>query len=398
MSMNEWSRPLTESELNEIANDPNFYSDEESAAEENEFQASDHETNSEASSDGDESHFDNDSDDSNVFYGKDKNFKWQKACKSRSRTRTNNLIIHLPGPKGRAKNIDKNDITAVWKLFLTDNMLETILLHTNVKIRNRYEQFQVPRPSYTAELDMIELNAFLGLLYLSGVMKSNHEDISALFANDGTGRDVFRATMSVTRFLFILSCLRFDDALTRDQRKEHNKLAAIQECWNIFIANCESLYTPGEYLTIDEMLVPFRGRCSFKMYMPKKPAKYGLKIMCLCDARTFYLCNAFVYTGKENTVSIDKVSVPTRDVLKLIPPIQNTNRNVTTDNWFSSVELCNKLREQGLTLLGTMRINKPQLPLEFKPNRRRQVGSTIFGHNNDITIASYVPKKTDRCH
>lgn len=44
-------------------------------------------------------------------------------------------------------------------------------------------------------------------------------------------------------------------------------------------------------MTIDEMRVPFRERCSFTQYMLKKSAKYGLKIYALYDAQTFYTFN-----------------------------------------------------------------------------------------------------------
>ncbi|GBP00162.1 hypothetical protein EVAR_71070_1, partial [Eumeta japonica] len=37
----------------------------------------------------------------------------------------------------------------------------------------------------------------------------------------------------------------------------------------------EKFYLPGENLTIDEQFVPFRGRVSFKQYLPSKPDKYG---------------------------------------------------------------------------------------------------------------------------
>ena len=49
---------------------------------------------------------------------------------------------------------------------------------------------------------------------------------------------------------------------------------------------------------MDESLVPFRGRCSFKVYMPSKPSKYGIKIWCMVDVTNAYLLNAQIYSGK----------------------------------------------------------------------------------------------------
>ncbi|CAH2094232.1 unnamed protein product [Euphydryas editha] len=48
------------------------------------------------------------------------------------------------------------------------------------------------------------------------------------------------------------------------------------------------------------MLLPFRGRCKFIIYMSQTPAKYGIKILLLVDARTFYIYNAYIYHGKNS--------------------------------------------------------------------------------------------------
>lgn len=115
--------------------------------------------------------------------------------------------------------------------------------------------------------------------------------------------------------------------------------------------------------------------------------------MCLCDAKTHYLYNAFIYTGKSATIRRGELSIPTQTVLQLAAPIMKTNRNITGDNWFSSVELVDKLKEHGLTYVGTMRKNKREVPKEFLPHKTRSEGSSIFGFTNDKTLVSYIPKK-----
>ena len=45
-----------------------------------------------------------------------------------------------------------------------------------------------------------------------------------------------------------------------------------------FIENCCKHYAMSAYVTIDEQLIPFRWRCGFRQYMPKKPDKYGMKL------------------------------------------------------------------------------------------------------------------------
>ncbi|KAJ8931129.1 hypothetical protein NQ314_016010 [Rhamnusium bicolor] len=130
------------------------------------------------------------------------------------------------------------------------------------------------------------------------IFNSNHEHIDTLFATDGSGQDIFRAVMSAKRFAILLSALRFDNRVDREERKKVDPTAPISFIFKSFIENCQNVYGVGQSATIDEMLVSFRGRCSFKIYMPMKPCKYGIKIMVLTDARNSCLFNAYIYSGR----------------------------------------------------------------------------------------------------
>lgn len=286
----------------------------------------------------------------------------------------------------------------MWDLLFTEDILNEILLWTNKKIEALREQYKRKTLSFLENLDLRELKAFIGLLIFSSVFKSGNESLNNLYATDGTGRDIFRCTMSKERFLFLLNALRFDNPQDRKDRSKDDPSAAIAFIFEKFIGNSQACYTVGEYVCVDEMLVAFRGRCKFRMYMPKKPARYGLKIMALTDARTHYLLNAYIYSGKDcysRTLNQEErlCSKPTQSVMRLIKPIQGSNRNVTGDNWFSSIELVQELKNRGLTYVGTMKKNKMEIPQEFKPNADRAVGSKLYGFTEDITLLSYVPKE-----
>lgn len=112
------------------------------------------------------------------------------------------------------------------------------------------------------------------------------------------------------------------------------------------------------------MLVGFRGRCAFQIYIKSKPRQYGLKIMCFYDTKMYYLLNAFIYSGKSMEPNPRKLFVSTLNVLSL------TNRNITNDNWFTSIELLDKLKKLTLIWVGTMRKNKREIPANTLSNKR----------------------------
>lgn len=302
------------------------------------------------------------------WYGKGTSkYKWSKIAPSRTKTLKHNIITVLPGLKGPSRQNPPTTPLEAWELLFTEEMIEIIIIHTNNKIeqlQHHFKKFKTSKnsrkkfsPTFIKKTDILEIRAFIGLLYMQGLFKSNHEDLRSLWATDGTGRDLFRCTMSLARFLFLLSCLRFDDPNTRLERVKEDKLAAISELFGKFVLNSKANYSPGVNVTVDEMLVPFRGRCSFRMYIPNKPAKYGLKVQILSDSKTHYMINAEVYTGKAANPKVKekKLSHPTEVVLRLTSPIVNTNRNITADNWYSSVELLDELRKIGLTYVGTLK-------------------------------------------
>lgn len=84
--------------------------------------------------------------------------------------------------------------------------------------------------------------------------------------------------MSEDRFSFLLKHLGFDKADTRLARKEIDKFTPIREIFQMFTSNCKKSYSASECTTIDEILLAFRGRCSFRQYITMKPNKYGLKV------------------------------------------------------------------------------------------------------------------------
>ncbi|KRX77523.1 PiggyBac transposable element-derived protein 4 [Trichinella sp. T6] len=139
----------------------------------------------------------------------------------------------------------------------------------------------------------------------------------------------------------------------------------------------------GAYITVDERLIPLKGRCPFRQYMPKKPAKYGIKVWTLCDAKTSYAWNMQIYTGKRAS-GIRVKNQGMRVVLDLTALLKGNNS--ICDNFFTSHELAMKLFKKKLTILGIIKKNKPALPQDVLALRRRAVHSSKFVLIEECTV------------
>lgn len=329
------------------------------------------------------------------FVGKDKSTKWSKHVPQSSRTRAENIITRLPGPKATVKHL--KGASEIWKHFFDLHMLEKIVEYTNKHIQKNSENYS--RDRNASETDLAEIQALIGLLYLAGVLKSGRLSVDELWNNTGTGVEIFRLTMSKFRFMFLLQHLRFDDMDTRAERKQIDKLAPIRNIFDSFADKCKSAYTPFQNVTIDEKLEAFRGKCSFRQYIPSKPNRYGIKIYVIVDSKTYYTIYLEVYVGTQpnGPYALDNSAFAL--VKRLVEPIRNSKRNVTCDNWFTSIPLINTLyNDYQLTFLGTIRKNKRELPPEISNPITRPIGSSMFCYNKNITLVSYIPKRKKKCY
>lgn len=268
-----------------------------------------------------------------------------------------------------------------------------ICRYTNQKANAFYSAWNTANPTKRehkwTELTETEFISYCGLLLVIGGFRSNSVRISDLWNSNAF--PLYRATMAVKRFKEISRFLRFDNGDTRLERLVDDKAAAISDLFERVNANLLRLYVPSENLTVDEQLYAYRGRTRFTQYIPSKPAKYGIKVWWVCDAKSFYPLKGQIYTGKINNQR--DVNQGERVVKQLVQPFENTGRTITTDNFFTSLALAEDLMRKKLSLIGTLKKNRKFVPAEFRQSKDREVLSTEFGFRKNAMICSYVPKQ-----
>ena len=333
-----------------------------------------------------------DSDDSTTLYSlpqyisKDGNESWECFPVSSSQGRRNqfNVLHQRPGPTRYAIR-ECTSLSSSFLLFFRQPLLQEICKWSNKEGQRIYKD-------NWADISIEEIKKFIGLLILIGVYKSKNEEVSQLWSRTD-GRPIFNKIMSRQRFQRILRVLRFDDAASR--RRSHgrpDKLQPIKFCFELWNEALREAYVPGESMTVDEQLVTFRGRCPFRQYIPSKPGRYGIKIWAICDSANSYAWKMEIYTGKK-VGQQREVNQGERVVLSLTEEVQKSGRNITCDNFFTSVQLARKLLAMKLTLVGTIRRNGKELPASFVVTKGRELFSTQFGFQENVMIGSYCPKK-----
>ncbi|KRZ47793.1 PiggyBac transposable element-derived protein 4 [Trichinella nativa] len=316
---------------------------------------------------------------------------WTTSVPSATQTRSHNIVRQMCAVFTTASGIQCPGDAI--KLLITPAMVNVIVQNTNKKaekVRREWNEKNPDAPKMWKPTDEEEIYAFIGLLLISGVFQSSDESVSDLWSLNN-GRPIFRSVMTENRFKELLRFCRFDDNSTRAARIKCDKLAAFRDMWTMFQTNFKKMYKPSAFLTVDEQLVSTRARSSLKQYMPCKPGKYGIKIFWCCDAETSYPLAGDIYAGKQpgQTGRMNVVDL----VKRLVRPWCGKGRNITMDNFFTSIPLAEDLLAKKTTIVGTLRRNKKEVPSELTEARGREVGSSLFCFDRQLTLVSYIPKR-----
>ncbi|XP_046401593.1 uncharacterized protein LOC124167654 [Ischnura elegans] len=261
-----------------------------------------------------------------------------------------NVFVDRAGPTAHAKRFINETCSSAWRLIIDEKILRIIKNCTETEAR-----MKLGDQNWSVTLE--ELDAFLGIFYLRGVLGAKSLPIKSLWSVKW-GLPLCKAAMSRDRFQEILRFLRFDIKSTRPSRLATDKFALISEVWSNFIENSQACYIPGPYVTIDEQLFPTKARCPFLQFMSSKPDKYGQIFWLAVDKDKKYIINAFPYLGKDDSRPNDMQT----------------------------------LRSKNTSVVGTINRSRREIPSEIK-TCRMQLHETRVLKKDNVTLTVYQGKK-----
>lgn len=157
----------------------------------------------------------------------------------------------------------------------------------------------------------------------------------------------------------------------------------------MLITRFTDTYQPGRMLSIDESMVLWRGRLTFRQYMPGKRHKYGLKLYVLCESGG-YVLKVIVYCGKMDQHA--GISHAESIVLDLLQGRLNLGHHLYIDNFYTSIPLARQLLRNGTLVCGTLRHNWKQLPPQVTKATLKK-GDVIRRCDGKIVILKWHDKR-----
>jgi len=264
------------------------------------------------------------------------------------------------GNSGSSAPLQSEEPLEFFEQFVTTQFVSDCVTETNryaSQMSSSAELSPFSRMRNWAETTVFELFLYFGLLVLMGI--DRRPKFSMYWSREFlVNTPAFSALMSRDRFLLIRRFLHFVDN-SGYQRGVSGKLFKIKPVLEYFQSKFQSLFHPGKFFAVDESLLLWKGRLSWKQYIPKKRSRFGIKSFELCDCSTSYLWNFIIYSGRETDLDADNVhSQGTKVVMKLANDLLGVGRCCVTDNFYSSPELFGLLQDGNTDAFGTCRTNR----------------------------------------
>ncbi|XP_068993070.1 piggyBac transposable element-derived protein 4-like [Neodiprion pinetum] len=260
--------------------------------------------------------------------------------------RTKNEFEGFPGPNIFPK--DTQSVEDITELSIGNDLFEYICNETNKYHRQNCDKRKPDKKNAKfVDVTALELRKWFGLAILMGIVKIARID-DYWSTNPLLDTPIFRKTMSRNRFRQILSFLHFSD--NNNKPNNPDRLCKVQFIIDYFSKKFKENFNPSQNISIDEGMIPWRGRLNFKVYNPSKITKYGILIRMMCDSVTGYISSFKIYSGVRQPLG--------KTVMELLTSCYGKWHHLYMDNYYNSVELTEKLLEKKIRVCGTIRKNR----------------------------------------
>ena len=296
------------------------------------------------------------------------------------------------------------------KLFLTDDLINSLVTHTNTYADIMKNTPQIQEKMNTQNRNIFnlwvpvtfdEMWTYLAVSSIMGILGKPKYDL--FWSKDPfISTPIFSRLMRRDRYTQIRKMIHFTDPADEDPEDPMRKLSTYLD---VLLACFKEVYTPEQNVAVDEYLSLWKGRLKFRVYIPNKRERYGVKVYMLCESASAYLYSFKVYSGSGKTYSgsgktypepngielpkpYEEYSTYSKVVLSLMDGLYDDGYCVTLDNLYTEPYLLLALYANNTDGFGTLR-KKSGLPHDFwywKPQKGLGIPPIVQYHDKKLMI------------
>ena len=247
------------------------------------------------------------------------------------------------------------------QLLFPQALMDQLVLNTNAAATQHPRLCNQQRYLQWRAVTREEMTLFLAICVYLGVVKVQSRKL--IWRRGGIFEQKWvTQRMSLRRFETILNAFNCCEYWTLTDDEYAAKNAAdpfwqIQELVSVCNERCAFHFKMGRTFSIDEAVIPWKGKHKARCYNPKKPAKYHLKKFSLNCAATGYVYCHYHYGGKDERrpAGVPASVWPIKKLVDQCELLHDKNHLCATDNWYTCAQSLSYLRRRGIHSVGTIK-------------------------------------------
>ena len=181
----------------------------------------------------------------------------------------------------------------------------------------------------------------------------------------------FRKVMEHNQFITLWGFLHLVDQ-TYEATDKSGKIYKVRPMLDRMLPLFHRYYSPCQKISLDEGMILTKNLFAIKQLIRYKLVRWGIKSFLLCDAKTGYILDAEIYTGRVKDHHWPLVRSACSVVLYLVENLRVVNKNQMQfmDHFYNSIMLFHLLKNKlGVLAMGTIMPSRKHYPKEFSAPR-----------------------------
>lgn len=274
-----------------------------------------------------------------------------------------------------------------FSLFFQDSLIDLVVENTNL--------YSVQCTGKSINTTSDEIRKFIGMHVMMGIIVL---PAYTLYWSKKMRISQIADVMTLKRFQLLKRYMHFVDNNTFTNTDD--KLFKIKPVVDAVRMECLKI-EPEESHSIDEQIIPSKTRYTkIRQYNPKKPPKWGFKNLVRAGA-SGYMYDFYIYSGK-NEAPVERYSHLQKSaqvVAKLCEHLPtHKHHKLFFDNWFTTLDLIQYLKKNGILAVGTIRANRtagcPVMSNKDLEKEGRGALDYRVDQNSGIIIVKWVDNST----